>query len=398
MRAGRGEWPDGFSVDERCGGAGLMRVALVHESLTGYYGSERVLAELAGMYPEAPIFATVHRPERLAGTPLAGREVRCTVLDRWPVLRRRHRWLLPAMPWAVEQHDLSGFDLVISSHHAAAHGVLTRSDQLHLCYTHSPARYAWELQAQHLPAGRRAPVRRWLLHRFRQWDVAAGQRPDAFAANSAHVAARVAKTYRRPAEVIYPPVAVGALRPDREREDFYLVAGRLVSYKNVEVVVRAMAQLERPTVVVGEGPERRRIEKLAKRIGGGRMVLERGLDDAAFADRLERCRALVFAGQEDFGMVPVEAMAAGAPVIALGRGGLRETVEDGVSGVFFDEPTPEALVRAVRRFEGEGLASTAGERAAAVARFGPARFREVFGAWVEREWARFREGSGVAGA
>ena len=370
-----------------------MRVALVHESLTGYYGSERVLAALAEQFPRAPIYATLHHPEGLAGTPLAGREVRVSPLDRLPGLRRRHRLLLPLMPWAVEQHDLSAFDLIISSHHAAAHGVLTRSDQLHLCYTHSPARYAWELYAQHLPPGRRAGLRRWLLHRFRVWDAAAGQRPDGYAANSHHVAARVAKTYRRQARVIYPPVDVAALRPDQRREDFYLVAGRLVAYKNVGVVIEALAQLDRPLRIVGEGPEHRRLEKLAQRCGAGRVRLEGRLDDAAFRDRLQRCRALVFAGQEDFGIVPVEALAAGAPVIALGRGGVRETVRDGHSGVFFDHATPDAIADAVRRFENQGLAWAATQRAASVQRFAPPAFRDAVKNWVDHEWQRFTAGT-----
>ncbi len=218
-----------------------MRVALVHESLVGYHGSERVLAQLAAMYPDAPIFCTLHHRAAMAGTPLADRDIRATWLDRLPGLRRRHRWLLPAMPSAIEQHDLRPFDLILSSHHAVAHGVLTRSDQWHLCYTHSPARYAWELYHAHLPPRRRTPVKRWLLHRFRQWDFAAGQRPDAFAANSRHIARCITKTYRRPAAVIHPPVEVDRFNADQPREDFYLVAGRLVAYKNVHLAVEACA-------------------------------------------------------------------------------------------------------------------------------------------------------------
>lgn len=366
----------------------VMRVALVHESLTGYYGSERVLAALAGMYPDAPIFVTVHHPEALGGTPLADRDIRSTFLNSLPGVRRRHRLLLPLMPYAVEQHDLRGFDVVISSHHAAAHGVLTRADQLHLCYTHSPARYAWDLYHDHLPPGKFAPGRRMLLHKFRGWDVRAAQRVDQFAANSKHVAARIQKTYRRDARVIHPPVDTERFRSDQPREDFYLVAGRLVGYKNVAAVVRAFAELDRKLVVVGDGPERRRLEKLA----GPHTEFLGTVDEAAFAQRLETCRALVFAGEEDFGMVPVEAMAAGAPVIAWGRGGVTETVTDGQTGVFFDQPTPEKIAAAVRRFEKSSVSADAAGLHCQAQRFGAERFAREASDWIDQSYQRFTQG------
>lgn len=368
-----------------------MRVALVHESLTGYHGSERVLAALATLYPDAPIFSLIHHPEAMRGTPLEGRDIRTGFLDRLPWLRRRHRLLLPFMGYAVEQHDLRGFDVVISSHHAAAHGVLTRADQLHLSYTHSPARYAWDLYPEHIPPRKFSPVKRMLLHRFRAWDVAAAQRVDGFAANSKHVAARVRKTYRREAQVIYPPVDVGRFRHDRPRDDFYLVAGRLVKYKNVDAVVRAFGELDRKLVVVGDGPEAKRLHKLA----GRGVEFVGAVDDAGLADRLERCRALVFAGEEDFGMVPVEAMAAGSPVIAWGRGGVAETVQDGETGVLFGargiEPTAREVASAVRRFEAEGVTAGPGGLHCAAERFGVDRFGREVHAWVEESWRRFTE-------
>ncbi|MEM7626639.1 MAG: glycosyltransferase [Planctomycetota bacterium] len=365
-----------------------MRVALVHESLTGYHGSERVLAALAALYPEAPIFVTLHHPEALHNTPLAGRDIRASVLDRLPILRRRHRLLLPLMPYAVEQHDLRGFDVVISSHHAAAHGVLTRSDQLHLCYTHSPARYAWDLYHDHLPPRKFAPLRRALLHKFRVWDATVAQRVDRFAANSKHVAARIRKTYRRDAEVIYPPVDAERFRFDRSREDFYVVAGRLVAYKNVAAVVQAFKNSKRKLVVIGDGPDRRRLRKLS----GPNVVFLGALDEPTFADHLERCRALVFAGEEDFGMVPVEAMAAGAPVIAWGRGGVTETVTDGQTGVFFDEPTPEEIAAAVRRFEDGGVSADAARLHYGAQRFGIERFARQASDWIDQSYQRFTKG------
>ncbi|MEM1109180.1 MAG: glycosyltransferase [Planctomycetota bacterium] len=363
-----------------------MRVALVHESIAGYHGSERVLAAMARRYPDAPIFATVHHREATRGTPLEGHDIRTTVLDRLPVLRRRHRLLLPLMPYAVEQHDLRGFDVVISSHHAAAHGVLTRADQLHLCYTHTPARYAWDQYHDHIPPEKSAPVRRYLLHRFRQWDVAAAQRVDAFACNSEHVATRIKKTYRRESRVIYPPVDVERFTPASERGDHYLLAGRLVGYKNLDAVLRAFSQIDRPLEVVGDGPELKRLRRLA-----GRSVRFRGaLSESGFADALANCRALIFPGEEDFGMVPVEAMAAGTPVVALRRGGVTESVEDGVTGVFFDESTPEAVGDAVLRFETQGVTAGPDGLQCAAQRFGVERFEREFTDWVEGAWQRFK--------
>lgn len=364
-----------------------MRVALVHETLAGVHGSERVLLALAKLYPDAPIFVTIHQTQATRGTAFEGRDIRTTFLDRLPWLRDRHRVLLPLMPYAVEQHDLRGFDVVISSHHAAAHGVLTRADQLHLCYTHSPARYAWDLYPEHVPPGKFSPIKRRVLHRFRQWDALAGQRVDEFAANSKHVAARVRKTYRREAQVIHPPIDTARFRSDREREDFYLVAGRLVKYKNVDAVVKAFRESGRKLVVAGDGPETKRLRKLT----GSNVEWVGALKEADMADRLERCRALVFAGEEDFGMVPVEAMAAGAPIIALGRGGVTETVENGVTGVFFDSPTPEAVRDAVLKFESEGVTAGPAELQCSAERFGVERFELEVRDWVAGAWQRFIE-------
>lgn len=365
-----------------------MRIALVHEYLTGYYGSERVLAALAGLYPDAPIFVCVHHPSAVRGTPLEGRDVRASVLDRLPWLRRRHRLLLPLMPRAVERYDLRGFDVVISSHHVAAHGVQTRPDQLHLCYTHSPQRYAWDLTRDPLSPRKPAPLRRFVLRRFRGWDLRAAQRPNAFAANSRHVAGRIEQIYGRAARVIYPPVDVGRFDPGRERQDHYLVAGRLVGYKNVEAVVRACGDLGRRLVVVGDGPDRRRLRRLA----GPGIEFPGWLDEGRFAGQLERCRALILGGEEDFGIVAVEAMAAGAPVLALGRGGATETVVDGQTGRFFPEATPEAIAQAIGLFEDKGVGADAAAIHCHAQRFGPERFAREARDWVVSSYQRFNKG------
>ncbi len=365
----------------------VMRVALIHECIAGYHGSERVLAALAELYPDAPVFSLIHQIEATRGTVLEHREHRTSFLDRLPWLRRRHRVLLPVMPYAVEQHDLRGFDVVISSHHAVAHGVLTRSDQLHLCYTHSPARYAWDLYAEHVSPAKWSPVKRYALHRFRQWDQHAGRRVDHFFANSHHVARRVARVYGRRAEVVYPPVDVDRFSAEQKRGDGYVYLGRLVPYKRVGVVVEAFNRLGLPLTVIGDGPERKSLQSVAK----PNVTFRIDSDDAAVAGALGACRGLVFAGEEDFGMVLVEAQAAGAPVVALRRGGAAEVVEDGVTGVLFDEPTPDAVVAAVRRLLEHGVSADAGTIRARAGRFAKERFAETMRRRVGELWEAFGE-------
>jgi glycosyltransferase involved in cell wall biosynthesis len=324
-----------------------VKVALVHECIMGFHGSERVLAALAEIYPDAPIFALIHRPGVTRGTALQGRVKRTSWLDHVPVLRNAHRLTLPFWPGAVERFDVRGFDVVISSHHAVAHGVLTRADQLHITYTHSPARYAWDLYHEHLSPRKWAPLKRHVLHRFRQWDYLAGQRPDVFIANSRHVAARISKVYRRPAEVVYPPVDIERFAASRERDSAYIVLGRLVPYKRVEVVVEAFNRMKRELVVIGDGPLRSRIGRLA----GPTVKMCTNADDAEVAERLSRGRGLVFAGEEDFGIGLVEALASGVPVAAWARGGATEIVRDGENGVLFDASTVQGVIEAVERVQ-----------------------------------------------
>ncbi len=367
--------------------------ALVHECLTSYHGSERALAALADLYPDAPIFVTTRDRRAIRGTPLAGRDIRATWLERLPFLRRRPRLLLPLMPYAVEQHDLRGYDVVISSHHAAAHGVLTRSDQLHLCYSHTPARYAWELYHDHLDPRKFAPVRRYLLHRFRGWDAAAAQRVDAFAANSRRTALRIRKVYRREATVIHPPVEVARFEAHHPREDFYLVLGRLVAYKRIDAVIRAMAGSRRRLVIVGQGPQRRTLERLARSVGTQVQWVGQA-DEAAAADWLQRCRALLFAGEEDFGLVPVEAMAAGAPVLALQRGGVLDSLHPDLRPLGFDSPTPEAIRAAVERFETQGCPVGPTGLQSHARRFSVETFQAAITAWVHEHRTRFFKDQG----
>lgn len=371
-----------------------MKVALVHEWLTEYAGSERVLEQLLTVFPQADLFAVVDFLPGDRRDFLQGKPVHTTFLQHWPGARRHFRRYLPWMPLAIEQLNLAGYDLVISSHHAVAKGVLTGPDQLHLCYVHSPMRYAWDLQHQYLGDRPWQWPARWLLHRLRQWDRHSAQGVDGFAANSRYIARRIAKCYRRPAPVIYPPVDVErfALNP-APREPFYVTAARFVPYKRVDVVVAAFRQWgDRRLVVIGDGPERAKIEQQA----GPNIAFVGYQPPDRLADFLQRAQGFVFAAEEDFGIAVVEAQACGTPVIAFGRGGATETVIPDRTGVLFTEQTPASLLAALQRFEQQRQRHpdrfTPAQCRANALRFAPERFRREVQQWVEVSWQAFANG------
>jgi glycosyltransferase involved in cell wall biosynthesis len=295
------------------------------------------------------------------------------------------------MPLAVESLDVSGYEVVISSTHAVAKGVRTRWDQLHISYVHTPMRYAWDLENVYLDVAGASRVMglfaRLLLHYLRTWDVATANRVDVFVANSKHVAGRIWKLYRRRARVIYPPVDVDRFIPRADREEFYVTVTRLVPYKRVDLIVRAFARLGRPLVVVGDGPELRRLRGIAS----ANVRLVGWQPDEVVRDYLERAQAFVFAAEEDFGIGPVEAQAAGAPVIAYGRGGALESVVEGETGLFFYEQSAEAVAEAVLEFERRRGQFSLERIRANAERFRKERFQREFTALVEREWERFRK-------
>ncbi|MEM9416186.1 MAG: glycosyltransferase [Planctomycetota bacterium] len=371
-----------------------MRVALVHEWLQAYAGSEKVLSAVAEVYPDAPIHTLVHEPAGFRGTPLEGRTVHTTALQKLPGGKRFRPAFLPWMPKLIETLDVRGADVVFSSSHCVAKGVLTRADQLHISYVHSPMRYAWDLTHEYLDAltGVRSlakPYVRRQFHTLRQWDALSAMRVDHFLANSRTVARRIAKTYRRDATVIYPPVDVERFDPTQPREDFCLLVSRMVPYKRVEAVVEAFAMNGEPLVVIGDGPGMARCRSLAA--GKANIKLLGAADDAVVADHMARCKAFVFAADEDFGITPVEAMAAGAPVVALSRGGTGETVVDGVTGVHFHEQTAPAIAQAVSMF-----VRRAGEFDPAAIRrhaegFSRQRFLEEIESYVTGAWERFEQ-------
>lgn len=340
------------------------RVALVHHWLVTYRGGEKVLEAFCQLFPGAEIFTLVHDPRQLPEH-FDRHRIHTSPLQRIPGATRRYKGLLPLMPMAVEQLDLRDFDLVLSSDASVVKGVLTRADQLHVCYCHSPPRYAWDLAHEYVGGtGVRARARRAaaaaVMHYVRLFDARAAQGVDHFVANSEVVARRIRKHYRRSATVIHPPVSVDRFRP-AEPGEHYLLAGQLVAYKRPDLAVEAFAALDRPLRVVGDGP----LLDTLRRHAPPNVTFVGRVDDDQWAREMASCRALIFPGEEDFGIVPVEAMAAGRPVIALGRGGAMESVrgpmvdgapptaEDlaGATGLFFPRPTPDCLADAIRAFE-----------------------------------------------
>lgn len=358
------------------------RIAIVHEWLEHPAGSEKVVRELLALWPQADLFSLVDflapGPERAW---LGERTVSTSFIQRLPFARRAFRLYLPLMPLAVEQLDLSRYDVVISSSHAVAKGALTRGDQLHISYVHTPIRYAWDLTHTYLrglPWLQRAPAK-LIMHYLRLWDVGSAHRPDALVANSRHVARRIRKCWGREAAVVHPPVEIGRFRADRRRDDFFCVVSRLVPYKRIDLLVEAFNRLHLPLMVIGDGAGLGRLRRLA----GPTVSLLGWQDDATVADHLERCRAFVFAAEEDFGITLVEAQAAGAPVIAYGRGGAREIVIPGVTGLLYGEQTVDGVVGAVQDFIADEDAFSAQACAARAREFAGERFRERFAALVE---------------
>jgi glycosyltransferase involved in cell wall biosynthesis len=338
-----------------------LRIAIVHYWFVNRRGGERVVETMAEMFPQADLFCLVLDREKLSPA-LRGRSIKTSFLQKFPASKRWHRHLLPLYPLALEQFDLSEYDLVLSSESGPAKGVLTNSQTCHVCYCHSPMRYLWDFyhryKSGHSLGVLSRPVFSLAAHYLRLWDAASAQRVDHFVANSRTVAARIRKNYRREAEIIYPPVNVRAGYLASRIDDYYLVAGQLVDYKRVDLAIAACNQLGRRLHIVGEGEQYRRLRRFA----GPSVVFCGALSDGDLHEQYAHCRALLFPGEEDFGIVPVEALSFGRPVIAYGRGGATETVNAfhsgcstpaaASSGVFFREQTCESLTEAILAFEG----------------------------------------------
>lgn len=325
-----------------------MKVAIIHYWLVGMRGGEKVVEALCEMYPEADIFTHVYVPQMVSDR-IRRHRIIPTFINALPRAARMYKSYLPLMPLALEQLDLRGYDLIISSESGPSKGIIPPSDALHVCYCHTPMRYIWNMYHDYRDgAGRLTRLMMPpLSHYLRMWDVTSAARVDSFVANSTTVARRIHRYYGADSVVIHPPVDVKAFSPVAPSElgDFYLMAGELVSYKRPDLAVQAFSEMKLKLVVIGGGEMLDEV----RRIAGPTVTVMGPQPFDILKQHYARCRALIFPGEEDFGMVPVEAMASGRPVVAFGRGGATETVADGVTGVFFAEQTVEAIVSAVKR-------------------------------------------------
>jgi len=368
-----------------------VRVAIIHEWFDSYAGSERVIEQMLAIWPQADLYAVVDfMPPEERGF-LGGRSVRTSFIQHLPLARRHFRKFIGLMPLAIEQFDLAGYDLVLSSSHAVAKGVLTGPDQLHVSYVHTPMRYAWDMQPQYLRQAKltRGPLSwytRWQLHKLRHWDRSSAAGVDSFVANSRYIAHRIEKAWRRRAAVIHPPVDVERFSLGTERNGHYLIASRMVPYKRVELVVEAFrAMPDKRLVVCGDGDGEAMVKAAAA--GAANITLRGRVPMAELVALTQSAKAFVFAAEEDFGIGMVEAQACGTPLIAYGRGGARDIVRP-ETGVLFDVQSAEAIVAAVGQFEALSPAIRPEDCRANALRFSIPEFRRKLLEHVEAEQAR----------
>lgn len=366
-----------------------MKVAVVCDWLVVYAGAERVLEQILRIYPKADVFCLVDFISAEKRGFLLHKKTHTSFIQNLPKARSKYRSYLPLMPLAIEQLDVTGYDLVISSSHAVAKGIMTGPNQIHISYVHSPIRYAWDLQHQYLhEAGLEKGLKGWLakviLHYIRMWDYRTANGVDHFIANSKFIARRIKKVYGREAEVIYPPVDVDAYQMCEQKEDFYLTASRMVPYKKIKLIVEAFNEMpDKTLVVIGDGPEFAK----TKAIAGANIELMGYQSFEVLKEKMQKAKAFVFAAEEDFGITPVEAQACGTPVIAYCRGGALETVcgldSDKPTGVFFKEQNVANIVEAVNMFEkNEGMITAENCRENAE-RFGTKHFVKEFRSFVK---------------
>lgn len=366
-----------------------MKIAIIHDWLVTYAGAERVLAGLLDVWPEADLFAVIDFLSDEDRAHIGGKRATTTFIQQLPKAKTHYQKYLPLMPLAIEQLDMSNYDLVISSSHAVAKGVLTGPNQLHISYVHSPIRYAWDLQHQYLHEasldhGFRAKLARMLLHYMRMWDQRTASGVDDFVANSHFIGRRINKSYRRESTVIYPPVDTRQFTLHAAKEDYYLTASRMVPYKRIPMIVEAFSRMpDKKLVVIGSGPEMEKARELAT----PNVTLMGYQSFAVLLHHMQRARAFVFAAEEDFGIAPIEAQACGTPVIAYGRGGVLETVR-GIdhpepTGLFYTQQTPESLIAAVQAFELQAHLIKPDACRTSAERFSTERFRQEIKTFVD---------------
>jgi glycosyltransferase involved in cell wall biosynthesis len=366
-----------------------MNPAIIHEWLVTLAGAESVLQSIYSLYP-GTIYTLFHDPKGVAGSQWENLAIKTSVLQHLPLASKHHRVYLPLFPMAIEQFDLREHDIIISSSYAVAKGVLNSSDQLHICYCHSPMRYIWDLtfeymEASNLSQGLKSFLVRGIFHYIRMWDALSSMRVNEFVANSYYIAHRIQKCYNRTATVIYPPVDVDRFSISAKRDNYFITISRLVPYKRIDLIIQSFNQLNLPLLIIGDGPSRKSLEKMSCKNITFLGQLPPGDMDA----HLKNARAFIFSAEEDFGIVNVEAQACGIPVIAYGRGGALETVEQDVTGIFFYKQDPASIIDAINRFLAREDSFDPQIIRDQAKRFPRSRFEYEFKAFVDEAWDRF---------
>lgn len=370
-----------------------MKVAIIHEWLTSVGGSDKVARAILDLFPNADIYTLVSNRQVCKELGINYEKVHNSFIQNLPFGKTRYRAYLPLMPYAIEQFDLTHYDLIISSSHAVAKGVITKNSQLHICYCHSPIRYAWDMYHEYLKnakltKGIKGFVAKFFLHKIRLWDVLSSYRVDYFISNSDYIGKRISKIYKRDSRTIYPNVCVENFEVHTKKEDFYLASSRLVGYKKIDLIVQAFNQMpEKRLIVIGGGPDLKKIKKIAKQ---NITVLGYQPFDV-LKEHLQKAKGFVFAADEDFGIIPVEAQACGTPVIAFGYGGVRETVINKKTGFFFYEQTARAICDAIVEFEKIEHNFNVNEIRRNSERFSEERFKKEFFDYVVEKYNTFKE-------
>lgn len=371
-----------------------MKVAIVQEWLVTVGGSDKVVKAILDVFPDADIYTLVAKKEVCDELGIPWEKVHTSFIQKMPLGTKKHRTYLPLFPFAIEQFDLRGYDVVISSSHCVAKGVLTKADQLHICYCHSPIRYCWDmyneyLEESHLDKGFKSWLVRLMLHPIRQFDAIAGSRVDYYISNSDYVGQRIRKTYRRKATTIHPNIDISNFELCNDKQEYYLASSRLVAYKKIDTIIEAFNQMpDKKLVVIGGGPNLEAYRKLAN----DNVTVMGYQPFDVLKDKMQHAKAFVFAADEDFGMIPIEAQSCGTPVIAYGHGGSLETVNGGKTGLFFNEQTPEAIVEAVNKFEAMGSQPFAPADCRQWAEgFSEKRFKREIKEFVEEKYEEFKK-------
>lgn len=372
-----------------------LNIGIVADWLVTFAGAERVIAEFLELYPEADLYAVIEFLHEENKKFIHNKKVNTTFIQSLPWAKKKYQNYLPLMPLAVEQLDVSGHDIILSSSHAVAKGILTGPDQLHISYVHSPIRYAWDLQHQYLreaklEKGIKSLFAKIILHKMRIWDYRTANSVDHFIANSHFIARRIAKIYGRKAEVIYPPVDVNRFNVKEKKNDFYLTASRLVPYKRIDLIVEAFSSMpDKTLVVIGDGSEMNKIKSKASR----NIEILGYQPNEVLVDYMQNAKAFVFAAEEDFGITPVEAMACGTPVIAFGKGGALETIrplgESEPTGIFFDSQLVSAVATAVETFENNIHMFTSDNCRKQALKFSADRFKHELQMSIQKQWEAF---------